>query len=268
MTHQNQIKKIGVREWYDFIGGLADVLPGIHLGGSEATQTLLELCQPKPTTRVLDAGCGPGITSCMIASQFGSEVIGVDISPVMIDYATRKAEKMGLTGRVRFQVADILDLPFSEGYFDLVIAESILTPLPGDKRLALQELGRVLSPGGLLAINESGLSIEAPEDLHQAMAEHPAIQGYFTTQTLKDIIESQGLSITVHEEFTSADSQSTISQIGIKNLLLFMIRAYPKVIWKLFTDKRFRRASQVDNQITKKGAEYLKYSLILCQKTL
>lgn len=268
MTHQNLTKEISIREWYDFIGGLADVLPGIHLGGMESTRSLLEMCQPKPTTRVLDAGCGPGITSCLIASQYGSKVIGVDISPVMIDYANRKAEKLDLTGKVRFQIADILDLPFSEGEFDLVIAESILTPLPGDKSLALRELVRVLSPGGLLAINESVLDIEAPEELHQAMAEHPAIQGYFTSQTLQNIIEDQGFLITVLKEFTASGSQSTLKQIGIKNLLLFMIRAYPKVVWKLLTDKRFRRASQVDDQITKTGVEYLKYNLILCQKPL
>jgi hypothetical protein len=47
-----------------------------------------------------------------------------------------------------------------------------------------------------------------------------------------------------------------------------MIRDYPKILWKLLTDKRFRRASQIDNQITKVGAEYMKYSLILCQKPL
>ena len=268
MAHENQTKEIGTREWYDFIGEMADVLPGIHLGGMEATQSLLDLCQPKPGTRVLDAGCGPGITSCWIASQYGSEVVGVDISPVMINSATRKAEKLELTGKVRFQLGDIMDLPFSEGYFDLVIAESILTPLPGDKSLALKELGRVLCPGGLLAINESVLDLEAPEDLHQAMAEHPAIQGYFTSQTLVEIIEGQGFSIAVQKEFYSADSQSALNQIGIKNLLLFMIRAYPKILWKLLTDKRFRRASQVDNQITKAGTEYLKYNLILCQKPL
>lgn len=268
MADENQTQEIGTREWYDFIGEMADVLPGIHLGGMEATRTLLDLCQPKPETRVLDAGCGPGVTSCLIASQYGSEVVGVDISPVMIDYATRKAEKLDLTGMVRFQVADILDLPFSEDDFDLVIAESILTPLPGDKSLALQELKRVLCPGGLLAINESVLGLEAPEELHQAMAEHPAIQGYFTSQSLEEMIEGHGFSITVQKEFSSADSPSALKQIGIKNLLLFMIRAYPKILWKLLTDQRFRRASQVDDQITKAGAEYLKYNLILCQKPL
>lgn len=268
MTQQNQRKEIGVREWYDFIGGMADVLPGIHLGGLEATRRLLESCSLRPETRVLDAGCGPGNSSCLIASQYGAEVTGVDISPVMIASAARKAEKLGLSGRVRFQTADIFELPFLEGDFDLVIAESILTPLPGDKGLALQELGRVLRSGGLLAINESVLSSEAPQDLQRAMAEHPAVHGYFTPQTLEGLLESQGFSIIFRQAFTQAGSPSALKEIGIKNLLIFMVRDYPKIIWKLLTDRRFRRASQVDDRLTKAGAEHLEYCLLLCQKAL
>jgi len=38
-------KPVGTREWYDFIGQLAEALPGIHMGGQDATHALLELCQ-------------------------------------------------------------------------------------------------------------------------------------------------------------------------------------------------------------------------------
>jgi ubiquinone/menaquinone biosynthesis C-methylase UbiE len=202
----------------------------------------------------------------MISHLYGSTVIGVDISPVMVAKASRKADKLGLSDRVQFQTANLFDLPFPNGDFDLVIMESVLTPLPGDKGQALQELSRVLRPGGLLAINESVLSQDAPENLQRAMAEHPAVHGHFTFQALRELIQNQGFDINLQEEYSASEAPSSLKDIGFKNLIVFMVRDYPKIAWKLLTDKRFRKASQIDNEITKKGVAYMKYCLILCQK--
>jgi len=67
-------KEITTREWYDFIGGVADVIPAIHLGGEEATRDLLAMLALSPSTRVLDIGCGSGHTACMTAKTYGSRV--------------------------------------------------------------------------------------------------------------------------------------------------------------------------------------------------
>ena len=53
-------KKIATREWYDFVGSMADVIPALHLGDEEATSDLLEMCSLTPETRVLDIGRMPG----------------------------------------------------------------------------------------------------------------------------------------------------------------------------------------------------------------
>ena len=45
-------KIIDTREWYDFIGQLGDILPGLHLGGQDATQQVLEMCQIDAASRV------------------------------------------------------------------------------------------------------------------------------------------------------------------------------------------------------------------------
>ena len=47
-------KPVGTREWYDFIGLLADMIPGIHMGGRDATKTLIEMCGIDKNARVRD----------------------------------------------------------------------------------------------------------------------------------------------------------------------------------------------------------------------
>jgi len=56
LTDRNEVDqdRIGTREWYDFVGNLADVLPSLHLGGEKATRDLLEMCQLGPKSQVLD----------------------------------------------------------------------------------------------------------------------------------------------------------------------------------------------------------------------
>jgi ubiquinone/menaquinone biosynthesis C-methylase UbiE len=141
-------KPVGTREWCDFVGHLTDALPGLHLGGQGATRTLLDACQADATSRVLDVGCGSGATACLIAEQYSARVRSIDISEVMIAKAEERARRQGLQERVEFQVADVFRLPFEDGAFDVAIVESVLIPLPGDKKQALAEMTRVVRPGG------------------------------------------------------------------------------------------------------------------------
>ena len=55
-----------------------------HIGGLEATETLLQLCQITTNSYILDVGCGVGASACFIARQVGCRVMGVDIMPKMV----------------------------------------------------------------------------------------------------------------------------------------------------------------------------------------
>jgi arsenite methyltransferase len=259
-------KPVGVREWYDFIGQLADALPGIHMGGQDATHTLLDMCQLDATSRVLDVGCGPGNTACLIAEQYGSRVHGVDISEVMIAKATERARRQGLSDKVEFRVADAFELPFEDSWFDVVILESVLTPLPGDKRQALAEMVRVLRAGGRIGVNESTVDPSAPPEVLALFAEHPAIHGYFTPQTLRSLFEESGLQVVQMTETKNVETPSPLKEMGLGGLLSFMVRVYPKILVKLLRDARFRKASRIDDQITKRSKQYMGYTLIVGQK--
>jgi SAM-dependent methyltransferase len=88
--------------------------------------------------RILDVGTGTGKAARAAASRFpGAEVVGVDLSPAMVEEA-RRALPSDLSGRVRFEVADASALPFEAAAFDLVI---LLNMIP-----FFDELARVAGP--------------------------------------------------------------------------------------------------------------------------
>lgn len=259
-------KPIGTREWYDFVGQLADILPVIHPGGHDATRALLEMCGLDATSRVLDVGCGSGSTACTIAHEYGSHVYGIDISEVMITKARGRARRQGYSEKLEFRVADVFDLPFEDDWFDVVILESVLTPLPGDKNQALGEIVRVVRPGGRVGVNEGTLDPEAPPEIMALIEAHPAFYGHFTPETLRALFEGSGLEVVEIKEARDIDIPQASKGMGIGGLLKFMIQAYPKLVLRLIRDQRFREAQKIDNEITTIGKEHMGYTLIVGQK--
>ncbi|MFQ6029898.1 MAG: class I SAM-dependent methyltransferase [Dehalococcoidia bacterium] len=98
--------------------------------------------------RVLDAGCGEGALSCLVARQ-GIEVVGADISAPNVEAARRLAAERGMG--VRFVCADLENLPFGDNSFDIVISSHVLEHLP-DLSRGLGELYRVTRSMALIAM--------------------------------------------------------------------------------------------------------------------
>ncbi len=259
-------KPIGTREWYDFVGQLADVLPAIHPGGQNATRTLLEMCNLQAASKVLDVGCGSGNTACLIAEEYGSHVFGIDISEVMIAKARERAREQGLSEKLEFRVADVFDLPFEDDWFDVVILESVLTPLAGDKDQALREVVRVVRSGGKVGANEGTVDPGTPPEIMALLEEHPAFYGYFTPETLQGLFEKSGLEAIEIREARDIDIPQAIKGIRMRNLLKFMIQVYPKLVLRLIRDQQIRAARKVDDELTKISKEHMGYALIVGQK--
>lgn len=113
------------------------------------------MAQLKSGEHVLEVGCGTGSLSIVAAQQVGSAgaVYGIDPAPKMIEIAERKAVKKGL--QVNFRVGVIEDLPYADNSFDVVLSSLMMHHLPDHlKSIGLQEIHRVLKPGGRLAIVE------------------------------------------------------------------------------------------------------------------
>ena len=259
-------KPVGTREWYDFVGQLADLVPDMHPGGDEATRALLDMCRLDATSQVLDVGCGSGNTAYLIAEQYGAQVLGIDISDVMIAKAKERARQQGLAEQVEFRVADVFQMPFEDGSFDVAIFQSVLTPLPGDKRQALTAIVRVVRPGGRIGANEGTVDPSASPEFLALLDKHPAIYGYFSPQTLRSLFEESGLRVVEIKEVESAGIPNVRQKMGLRSLLRFLIRVYPKMLVKLLRDARLREASRIDDRLTKLGKQYMGYTLIVGQK--
>jgi demethylmenaquinone methyltransferase/2-methoxy-6-polyprenyl-1,4-benzoquinol methylase len=101
------------------------------------------------TLRVLDCGVGTGALSCALARVWPVpfKLDAIDLSPQMLERASRRLRDTGLEATLR--QADVRELPYADGAFDLVMAAHMLEHLV-DPSVALREMVRVLKPGGLL----------------------------------------------------------------------------------------------------------------------
>lgn len=106
----------------------------------------------QPGECVVDVGCGAGFDSLIAARMVApsGQVIGVDMTPAMLDKARRGAAASGLN-HVEFRAGYAEVLPVPDGWADVVISNGVLNLTP-DKYVTLCEMARVLKPGGRLQI--------------------------------------------------------------------------------------------------------------------
>jgi arsenite methyltransferase len=136
-----------------------------HMGGTEATDKLIELCHISTDSYILDVGCGVGATACYVAQHVGCRIMGIDILEKMVERSIVRSRRHKLTQCVEFRQADAQDLPFEDNLFDAVITESV-TAFPEDKQKAVNEYARVTKPGGYIGLNESAwLKVPPPPEM-------------------------------------------------------------------------------------------------------
>jgi ubiquinone/menaquinone biosynthesis C-methylase UbiE len=119
----------------------------------------------KPGMRILDIGCGPGSITLGLARYVApAEIVGVDQSEVALAAARERAVEQNV-GNVRFEQADVYNLPLADEEFDAVYGHQILQHL-ADPVAALTEARRVLRSGGYLAVREAdyGTMTHHPHD--------------------------------------------------------------------------------------------------------
>lgn len=143
--------------------------------------------------RVVDAGSGSGTDSLVAARLVGSSgrVIGVDMTPEMVERARRAAAKAGID-QADFREGMLEELPVADGWADVVISNGVLNLVP-DKPAALREMARVLRPGGRLQVADIMLERTVPEGSKADVSLWTGcIAGGLVAQDLEEVVRGAG----------------------------------------------------------------------------
>jgi ubiquinone/menaquinone biosynthesis C-methylase UbiE len=155
--------------------------PVVRLTTREATfkDCLLRQAALRPGEAVLDVGCGTGtLAITALAHEPGASVTGLDADDRILTIARCKAAQAGVAIRFEHALAD--RMPFSDARFDVVLSSLFFHHLEsGTKRATLQEIVRVLKPGGRLSVADWG----APQNvlMRAAFQSIRLLDGYATT---------------------------------------------------------------------------------------
>jgi SAM-dependent methyltransferase len=130
----------------------------------------IALASLKEGETVLDLGSGAGFDCFLAADRVGKtgKVIGVDMTPEMIEKATENAKKDGVEN-VEFRLGDIEHLPVEDGSIDVIISNCVINLAP-DKGRVFSEAFRVLRPGGRLMVSDIVLTKPLPDFVKNSVA--------------------------------------------------------------------------------------------------
>lgn len=132
------------------------------------------LASLKPGETVLDLGSGGGIDCFLAAKKVGSSgrVIGVDMTPEMLDRARENARESDATN-IEFRLGEIENLPVADNSVDVILSNCVIN-LSTDKPRVFREAFRVLRPGGRMMISDLALKKPLPQAIQKSIEAYVA----------------------------------------------------------------------------------------------
>jgi sarcosine/dimethylglycine N-methyltransferase len=177
------------------------MLEDFHSLGRVATAALIDLAQISASDRVLDAGTGIGGTARLIAAERGARVTAVDLTPEYCEVAKWLNDAVGLGDMIEVRTADVTELPFDDGSFDVVLSQHVQMNV-ADKRQLYAEAYRVLVPGGRLALWDVTAGSGGPLRLPVPWATSPEQSHLVTAERLAELLGEAGFRIAHWNDLT------------------------------------------------------------------
>ncbi len=181
---------------------MGSVPDGANLGLGCGNPTAL--ASLKEGERVLDLGSGAGFDCFLAAKKVGAQgkVVGVDMTPEMLDKARANAKKGGYSN-VEFRLGEIENLPVADNSIDVIVSNCVINLAPNKKRV-FEEAYRVLAPNGRMMVSDIVLLKPLPDAVQKSVEAYAAcIAGAETKDKYLEQIQSAGFQqVTVLEEHT------------------------------------------------------------------
>ncbi len=181
---------------------MGSVPDGANLGLGCGNPTAL--ASLKEGERVLDLGSGAGFDCFLAAKKVGAQgkVVGVDMTPEMLDKARANAKKGGYSN-VEFRLGEIENLPVADNSVDVIVSNCVINLAPNKKRV-FEEAYRVLAPNGRMMVSDIVLLKPLPDAVQKSVEAYAAcIAGAETKDKYLEQIQSAGFQqVTVLEEHT------------------------------------------------------------------
>lgn len=159
MTHCGKAKKYS-KEFLDE-----------NMMGPNSLTIVEELTQEFPLEsgmKVLDLGCGRGLTSIFLAKEYDVTVFATDLWVSATDNLKR-FQQLGVSDRVIPLHLDALSLPFADNYFDVVISVDSYHYFGNNDRYFAEKILPLLKPGGMLGLAFPGMKVEVHEKVPSEM---------------------------------------------------------------------------------------------------
>lgn len=187
-----------------------DTLPDEVWASAAAVGNPFSLGRIVPGETVVDLGCGAGADLCIAALLVGASgrVIGVDLTPAMVERARKSAALIG-AHHVEVHEADIAQLPVDDSSVDVVIANGSIN-LSARKECVLKEIFRVLRPGGRLQFADMVRDGTVQEPDHSAGDSWAdCVAGTLTPERLLDMLRRTGFEAAEVVSFTGYRTAAT-----------------------------------------------------------
>ena len=212
-TNEQVSKMIGYSE-----EEMNTVPEGANLGLGCGNPTAL--ASLKEGERVLDLGSGAGFDCFLAAKKVGKlgKVIGVDMTPEMLDKARVNAKK-GKYTNVEFRLGEIENLPVADSSVDVIISNCVINLAPNKKRV-FEEAFRVLAPKGRLMVSDIVLLKELPKSIQKNVEAYAGcISGAVHKDKYLELMQKAGFQeVTVIDEKTYP-LEYIISESTLKDII-------------------------------------------------
>ena len=174
-----------------------------HGRGLEATEDMANRLPVSATDRILDIGSGLGGPARYMARRFGCRVAGIDLTAEFCDVARLLTARLGLEGRVSFEQADALAMPFGDAAFDGAYSMNVSMNI-ADKRALYREIHRLLKPGAWLCLSEVAQGPAGEPAYPQAWAPTAASSFLATPEDTRADLEATGFAVESLRDTTEA----------------------------------------------------------------